>query len=97
MGGRRERAILLADVIDELDHLAETVEIQQVSGNGWGVKSRGCRVVGPTHRNRGMETAGESDDEIGISASANANHLDLLTTERMIRMSDGHQSRRWLG
>jgi hypothetical protein len=39
----------------------------------------------------------ESDDEIGIKPSADLNDLNLLSTERMMRMSDGDESRRGLG
>jgi hypothetical protein len=39
----------------------------------------------------------EPDDEIGIGPSAQANDLDALTAEGVMRMGDGDESRRRLG
>jgi hypothetical protein len=39
----------------------------------------------------------ESDDEIRIESSAELNDLDPLSTERVMRMGDGDESRRRLG
>jgi hypothetical protein len=39
----------------------------------------------------------ESDDEIGIEASADLDDLELLSAERVMGMGDGDESRRGLG
>jgi hypothetical protein len=39
----------------------------------------------------------ESDDEIRIEPSAELDDLDLLSTERVMRMGDRDESRRRLG
>jgi hypothetical protein len=39
----------------------------------------------------------ELDDEVGIVSSAQANDLDELTAEGMMRMRDGDESRRRSG
>lgn len=40
---------------------------------------------------------GHAHDEIRIRTSANANQLDLLAAEGMVRMNDGYESQRRLG
>ena len=44
-----------------------------------------------------MPAVGESDDEIGIVSATEADDLDPLTAERMMRMGDSDESRRRLG
>jgi len=40
---------------------------------------------------------GEHDNQVGIVPSAQANDLDAMTAEGMMRMGDGDESRRRLG
>ena len=53
-------------------------------------------VVRAAHGDGGMVPVRESDDEIGIEPAAELNDLDLLSTKRVMRMSDGDESRRRL-
>jgi hypothetical protein len=57
----------------------------------------GREVVGATHRDGGVPSVGEADDEIGVDPPAQADDLDALTAEGMVRMGDGDRSRRQLG
>jgi hypothetical protein len=54
-------------------------------------------MVGAAHGDGGMVPVRESDDEIGVEPSADLDDLDLLSAERVMRMSDGDESRRRLG
>jgi len=94
---RRRGTTVSADLLNELDDLVQAVDIQQVRRNRRGIWIGGGGVVSPAHGNRGVEAAGESHDQIRISASTDTDHLDLLTAKRMMGMGDGHPSRRWLG
>ena len=47
------------------------------------------RIVGRTGGNRRMGTVWETDDEIRIGATAEADDLNLLATKRMSGMSNG--------
>ncbi len=96
---RRLRGIatLLANVLAELDDLAQAVQIQQMWRGRRRDRLRGRRGVGPTHCDGGVETIRESHDEIGVRAAADANHLDLLAAEGMMWMGNRHKSRRRLG
>ncbi len=44
-----------------------------------------------------MMTIRQTNDEIGIRASPNPDHLDLLAAEGVVRMEDSYESRNWLG
>jgi hypothetical protein len=44
-----------------------------------------------------MSSVRESDDEVGVEPPAQADDLDALTAEGMMRMGDGDESRRRLG
>jgi hypothetical protein len=85
------------EAVDELDDLAQAIEIQQVRGGRWRIETWRGGIVGPAHRDGGMKTVGESDDEIWVGTSADADDLNLLAAQWMIRMGNGHQSRRALG
>jgi len=41
-----------------------------------------------------MSSVGEADDEVGITAAAEAQDLDALAAEGVMRMGDGDESRR---
>ena len=90
-------ATLARDAIEEQADLTEPVEIQEVIRPGWGLALGRRGVVRAAHGDGGMVPVRESDDEIGIEPSAELDDLDLLSAERMMRMSDGDESRRWLG
>jgi hypothetical protein len=91
-------ASLARDAIEEQAGLAEPVELEEVirPGRGLVVVGRGG-IVRAAHGDGGMVPVRESDDEIGIEPSAEPDDLDLLSTERVMGMGDGHESRRGLG
>ena len=95
IGGRRGPA--LGDVIEELEDLTQAGEVEQVPGSRLGRVARCGRVVGAAQGDGSVAPVREPDDEIGISPSAQANDLDALTTEGVMRMGDGDESRRRLG
>jgi hypothetical protein len=85
------------DAIEEQAGLTESVAIQEVIRPGRGLAvGRGGRVSA-AHGDGGMVPVRESDDEIGIEASADLDDLDLLSAERVMGMGDGYESRRGLG
>jgi hypothetical protein len=89
--------IFARDAIEEQAGLTEPVEIEEVI-RPW----RSLAVVrgGPVraaHGDGGMVSVRESDDEIGIEASADLDDLELLSAERVMGMGDGYESRRGLG
>jgi hypothetical protein len=88
---------MLGDVIEELDDLAQAREVEQVPGSRLGRVARCGRIVGAAQGDRRVAPVREPDDEIGISPSAQANDLDALTAEGVMRMGDGDESRRQLG
>jgi len=90
-------ALWSTEVIEEGDHLAEPLEIEHRDdpssrGGLWG-----GRRVGPAHGDGGVGAIGQADDEIRIGSPTDADHVDVLAVERMMRMGDGHRFRRWLG
>ena len=54
-------------------------------------------VVGAAQGDGGVSSVRESDDEVGVEPAAQANDLDALTAEGVMRMGDGDESRRRLG
>jgi hypothetical protein len=95
IGRRREPSP--GDMIEELDDLAQAREVQQVLGGRPGCVVECGSVVGAAQGDGGVAPVGEPDDEIGISPSAQANDLDALAAEGVVRMGDGDESRRRLG
>ena len=85
------------EVIEEGDHLAEPLEIEQRDDPSRRGGLRGGRIVGPAHCDGGVGAIGQADDEIRIGSPTDADHVDVLAVERMMRMGDGHRFRRWLG
>jgi hypothetical protein len=55
------------------------------------------KVVGAAQGDGGMSSVREPDDEVGVDPPAQANDLDMLTAERVMRMGDGDKSRWRLG
>ena len=93
----RGRAPSPGDLIEELDDLAQSREVEQVL-RGWLGHVVGCgSVVGAAQGDGGVSPIGEPDDEIRISPAAQTNDLDTLTAEGVVRMGDGDESRRRLG
>lgn len=87
----------MADEINELDDLTQTVKVQQVHRGGWGIVIQWSSVIGQTHRNSGVETVRQPNDEVRVSTPADAHDFNLLAVKRMMGMGDRHQFRRLLG
>jgi hypothetical protein len=92
--GTGRQAILARDAIEEQAGLTESVEIEEVIGPRRGLAVGRGGIVSAAHGDSGMVPVRESDDEIGIEASADLDNLDLLSAERVMRMGDGDESRR---
>jgi hypothetical protein len=90
-------ATLARDAIEEQAGLTEPVEIEEVIRPGWGLVVGRGGIVSAAHGDGGMVPVRESDDEIGIEPSAELDDLDLLSTERVMGMGDGDESRRGSG
>ena len=91
------RATLARDVVEEQTDSTKPVEVQEVIRPGWGLAFGRGGIVRAAHGDGGMMPVRESDDEIGIEASAKQDDLDLLSAERVMRMGDGDESQRRLG
>jgi hypothetical protein len=68
-----------------------------VLGRGPGRTLGRREVIRATQGDGGMSSVREPDDEVGVEPPAEANDLDALTAEGMMRMGDGDESRRRLG
>jgi hypothetical protein len=91
-------ATLARDAVEEQADLAESFEIQEVViRRGRGLAFGRGGIVRAAHGDGGMVPIRETDDEIGIEASAKQDDLDLLSAERVMRMGDGDESQRRLG
>ena len=94
---RRRRPTVSRDAIEELEDLTEAVEIQEVIRPRQGIILGRREIIGAAQGDGGMSPVGEPDDEIGIVSATESDDLDPLAVERMMRMGDGGESRRWLG
>jgi hypothetical protein len=55
-------------------------------------EAQSCGVAwSPTHGNDDVETVRESNSDVRVSTLANPDDFDLLTTQWMIGMSNGHR------
>lgn len=93
----RARPSSLPEVLDELGGLAQAVEGEQVRRAGRDLEDGRGGVVSAAHGDGGVRAIREPDDEIRIDAASNANDLDALAVEGVVRMGDGHESQRRLG
>ena len=90
-------ATLARDAVEEQADPTEPLEIQEVIRPGRGLAFGRGGIVRAAHGDGGMVPVRESDDEIGIEASAKQDDLDLLSAEWVMRMGDGDESQRRLG
>jgi hypothetical protein len=86
-----------SDEIEKLNDRAKTSEVEQVLGRGPGWILGGREVVGAAHRDGRVSSIRETDDEVGVDSPAQAEDLDALTAEGVVRMGDGDRSRGRLG
>ena len=88
---------LTSDAIEHLEDLTEAVEIEEMLGPRWPLILRRSEIIGVAQGDGDMPPVRESDDELRIRSTPQADDLDLLAPERMMGMGDGDQSRRRLG
>lgn len=98
-GAPSQRVFILAKMGHEVHRPAQPVEVEQGQGLGVGREHGQGGVIGPAHRDRDVGAVGAAHDEIGLSAGAttDADNLDALATERMMRAGNGDESRYCLG
>ena len=97
MGIRAGRTpTVVGHALEELEDLTKAVEIEEVIRPRRGIALGWSGIVGSAQGDGGMPPVRESDDEIGIDSPAEQDDLDPLSAERMMRMGDGDESRRWL-
>jgi hypothetical protein len=87
---------LLAEAVNELGHQTQALEVEQMRS-----RRKGSREVGGVVRRAegdgGMAAVRQTDDDVRTLTVADADDGQLLPAERMMRMRDGHASRRGLG
>ena len=93
----RRRRPVCREAIEHLEDLPQAVEIQEVNWPGRGINLWWREIIGAAQGDGGMPSVGESDDEIGIDSPTETNDLDALSTEGVMWMGDGDESRRRLG
>jgi hypothetical protein len=97
-GGRVRQTPLPAEFVEELSQLTQALEIEEVrSSDRRRGRQRVADVVRRVQGHGGMAAIGQTDDDIRAAAVADTDHGQLLSAERMMRMRDGHESRRGLG
>jgi hypothetical protein len=105
VAGRRARGVdvgrwgrrWLGDVIEKLNDRPQALEVEQVLGCGLGGVLGRREVVGAAQGDGGVSSVREPDDDVGVGPPAEANDLNTLTAEGVMRMGDGDKSRRRLG
>ena len=65
--------------------------------HGRGRALRRREVVGAAQSDGGVPSVRELDDEVGIEPASDANDLDALAVEGVVRMGNGDESRRRRG
>jgi hypothetical protein len=91
------RSTVSGDAIEDLEDLAEAVEIEEVIRARRGIALRRRGVVGAAQGDGGVPSVRQTDDEIRIVSAAKSDDLDPLATKRMMGMGDGDESRGRLG
>ena len=94
--GRWGRPRLGVAIVESNDG-SQALEVEQVLGCGPGRVLGRREVVGAAQGDGGVSSVREPDDEVGIDPPAQANDLDMLTAEGVMRMGDGDKSRWRLG
>ena len=87
----------MGDAIEESNDRSQALEVEQVLGCGPDRVLGRRKVVSAAQGDGGMSSVREPDDEVGVDPPAQANDLDMLTAEGVMRMGDGDESRWRLG
>lgn len=94
---RWSRGPSLGNVIEEENDRPQAFEVEQVLGRGSGRAFGRREVVGAAQGDGGVSSVRESDDEVGVEPPPQADDLDALAAEGVVRMGDRDESRRRLG
>jgi len=86
-----------SDAIEELEDLAEAVQVQEMIRPWREIAIGRGEIIGAAQGDGGMPSVRETDDEIRIVSAAKPDDLDPLAKKRMMGMGDGDESRRRLG
>ena len=86
---------MAAEGVDECGHLTQAGEIEEMSRVGRNRRVPG--VVGGVEGDSAMAAVRQTHDDVRTRAVADADDGQLLSAERVVRMRDGHASRRELG
>ena len=86
---------MLPELCDQVGHLAQPVQRQQMRG---GLGGRwNPRVIGRTQREGGVGTVRELDNEVGSSPLSDADNCDALAAQGVMWMGDGDRFRKQWG
>jgi hypothetical protein len=94
--GRVRPTSLLAEAVDELGHLPQALEIEQMRSRRKGSRGVGSVVRG-AEGDGGMAAIRQADDDVRALAVTDADDGQLLSAEGMMGMRDRHESRGELG
>ncbi len=87
----------MGDAIEESKDRPQAFEVEEVLSRGRGGTLGRGEIVGAAQGDGGVSSVREPDDEVGVDPAAQANDLDALTAEGVMRMGDGDESRWRLG
>src|SRR5215469_14831615 len=94
--GRGRQTPLLAEAVDELGHLPQALEIEQMRSSREGSRG-GDGAVRGAEGDGSMAAIGQAEDDVRVLAVTDADDGELLSAEGMMGMRDGHESRSKLG
>ena len=87
----------LGQTIEQLDDPTQAIEVEHMLRCHCARNLRRCIVVGAAEGDGGVTPVRGHDDEVRIVPSANSDDLDTLAPKGMMRMGNGHKSRKWSG
>jgi hypothetical protein len=84
---------LPAEGVNELGHLTQALEIEEMSSGSQRKGSRGgAGVISRAEGNGGMAAIRQTHDDVGALATADADDGQSLPAKRMLGMRDRHES-----
>ena len=86
LGSWRRKASSCPQALQQVEHLAQTAEIEEVSSSGGRLRDRWRSIVSEMHGDGGMGAIGQTDDDVRLHPLPDTNHDDLLAVQRVIRM-----------
>ena len=86
LGIWQRKASSCPQALQQVEHVAQTTEIEEVSGSGRRLSDRWRSIVSEMHGDGGMGAIGQTDDDVRIHPLPDTYHDDLLAVQRVIRM-----------